>query len=113
MATDAKIASTIEVLLGDCQGCPEYGITPGMRHHAAAPVEGRLDRCVVTTVAVVALARRFKVANFLWLGAWLLDYRRYCISSPTDATDSQHASNKCARDPLNHDLSPSSELFLY
>ena len=76
MAAQAQVARAVEVLLGDRQRRPEDRVAPGVGHHAALPVVHRLDGGVIAAVAVVALGKRFEVADFLRLRAGLLDVRR-------------------------------------
>ena len=73
VAADAQVACAVEVLLRDRERRPEDRVTARVRHHAAAPVERRLDCAVVAAVAVVALVRRVEVARLARLCARLLD----------------------------------------
>src|SRR3990172_6102255 len=73
VAPDAEVPGPVEILLGNGKGGPEDRVAPRVRHHAAAPVEGRFHGLVVAAVAVVALVRRLELPDLPLLGAGLLD----------------------------------------
>ena len=69
MAADAEISTPGRVLLGNCHPREEELVACGVRHHAAAPGERRLDGRIVPAVAVVTLVAGFEGSGLTRLGA--------------------------------------------
>ena len=81
VATNTEVPSAIEILLGYRQCGPEHRITPGITHCGAAPACSRFNFRVyiITGMAVITSVRRFKIADFVGLGARHLDFGWYNI----------------------------------
>ena len=67
MASQAEIAALGSILVRDGQTGKEEGISGGLGHHAASPVERRFDLYVIASVAIIALVRGFEIAGLVRL----------------------------------------------
>ena len=79
VTTNAQVARTVEILLGNGERRPENRVAARVGHHAATPVVGGLHGRVITAMAVVALVGRLQRADLIGLRARLLNIRGYGI----------------------------------